>query len=58
VWTEVTVPDPSPSINELYGIAADGASDIWAVGLDEGVHQDKALTLHWNGQRWSNVWPG
>jgi hypothetical protein len=58
VWTEVTVPDPSPSINELYGIAADGASDIWAVGLDEGVQQDKALTLHWNGQRWSNVWPG
>lgn len=58
-WTEVTVPEPSPTINELYDITADGPSDIWAVGLDQGPQQhDKALTLHWNGSRWSDVWPG
>ena len=44
VWTEVTAPDPSPTLNELYGIAADGPSDIWAVGLDQGEQQDRALT--------------
>jgi hypothetical protein len=58
VWAEVKAPDPSPSINEIYGLATDGASDAWAVGLDQGTRGNKALTLRWNGKRWSNFWPG
>ena len=58
VWAEVKSPDPSPWINDLYGLTTDGASDAWAVGVDQGTRGNKALTLRWNGKRWSNFWPG
>lgn len=59
VWAEVKAPDPSTSsYNELFALTTDGASDAWAVGLDQGTRGNKTLTLRWNGKRWSNFWPG
>lgn len=53
---------PSPNvtnINNLYGIAATSAGNVWAVGSffnetpgDEG---DRTLTEHWNGSGWHVV---
>jgi hypothetical protein len=56
VWAQVKAPFPT-SYNELYALATDGASDAWAVGLDQGVRANKVLALRWNGMRWSNFWP-
>ena len=55
---------PSPSFltggdgiqNELYGVAAVSATDVWAVGFYEaasGAYQ--TLALHWNGSAWKVV---
>jgi hypothetical protein len=56
VWAEVNAPFPTSS-NELFALSTDGASDAWAVGIDRGVRANKALSLRWNGMRWSNFWP-
>jgi hypothetical protein len=48
-------PDPASDKEtvSLRAIAADSASDVWAVGrVEESFH---ALIQHWNGSRWSVV---
>jgi hypothetical protein len=54
-WT--IVPSPNPAginlPNQLFGIAAAAANDIWAVG-EMGVSND-ALILHWDGTSWNDV---
>ena len=35
----------------LAGVSATSASDVWAVGRDDGA----SLTEHWNGHAWSSV---
>jgi hypothetical protein len=55
------VPSPSPgnhSGNDLFGVNAISSSDIWAVGdFFSGLNGQRggALTIHWNGTRWSVV---
>jgi hypothetical protein len=40
--------------NELAGVAATSASNAWAVGdYTQSTGPQAALTLHWNGTRWS-----
>ncbi len=42
----------SPSIGgSLWGVSADSATDVWAVGGSNG----SAITEHWDGKRWSYV---
>lgn len=57
-WTQVHSPDPSASFNTLAGLATDGASDAWAVGENQGPRANKTLIAHWNGTRWTHIWPG
>lgn len=48
------------SVNNLYGVAAASASDVWAVGSysNDPQNQDvQTLIEHWNGSSWSIV-PG
>ena len=54
-WRSVEVAKPSAIYNELHGVAAVGADDVWAVGtLGE---ESAALTLveHWDGKEWRHV---
>ena len=46
-WTVVQSPNPLAGGNQLNGVASVSANDVWAVGV--------ALTLHWNGKKWSVV---
>src|SRR5207248_49565 len=59
-WYLVDTPDPDPSAitRQLYGVAAFGADDIWAVGsieYDITTFTYKSLTMHWDGASWSVV---
>lgn len=58
-WNVVAAPNPSSSGNELNGIAATSASDIWAVGVlnSTTVFNNRSLVLHWDGASWLHV-PG
>jgi hypothetical protein len=40
--------------NFMWGIAAVGPSDIWAVGERDGVNA-KTVAMHWNGATWTSV---
>jgi hypothetical protein len=50
-WSIVTSPNGSAGYNQLLGVDAIAANDVWAVGEDAG----KSLTLHWNGSTWAQV---
>lgn len=56
-WTRVPSPNSGARINQLEGVSAVSANDAWAVGDDgnPGHPAFRALTLHWNGVRWSLV---
>jgi hypothetical protein len=60
-WSVVTSPNAgggSPSAaNELLGVAAISANDIWAVGrfLDPNTNVYRTLTEHWDGTSWSVI---
>jgi hypothetical protein len=58
-WREVPSPNPSDSgdaRNELRSVVAISKGNAWAVGTYENnqtnFHQDRTLTLHWDGLRW------
>src|SRR5439155_26740366 len=50
-WRLVDSPNSGSGNNDLYGIAALSATDIWAVG---GAGSE-TLTMHWDGTQWSIV---
>lgn len=52
-WSIVSNPNPNTS-QDLYGVAAVSANDIWAVGK-YGFTPYGALIEHWNGTQWSTV---
>ncbi|WP_055590761.1 beta propeller repeat protein [Peterkaempfera griseoplana] len=54
-WTRTPVPSLDGLEGELYGIAADGPDDIWAVGSYRGTGDgaERVLAAHWDGHRWS-----
>lgn len=52
-WTRVSSPNATGTANELYGVTAISANDVWAVGYtrtSSGV--DHTLTMNWNGSNW------
>ncbi len=66
-WSIVPSPNPGKVRNELWGVTALSANDVWAVGEFSYTIQrktavqtvvqivDESLTMHWNGSRWSVV---
>ncbi len=64
VWRTVPTPDRSSRGNFLNAVAAQSASDAWAVGLSRSRGKPaRTLVLHWDGRRWAitaspNVGPG
>jgi hypothetical protein len=61
-WSEVPSPNPSDSssaTNELRSVVALAKNDVWAVGTYENerthFHQDRTLTMHWDGSSWQIV---
>ncbi len=55
-WQVVSSPDGQTILNQLTGVVALSASDVWAAG-DIGTSQGTGKTLieHWNGSQWSIV---
>ena len=56
-WAKVTSPNKLPGqTNQLAGVYARAANDVWAVGDDSSSSTPLAtLILHWNGTKWSQV---
>jgi len=52
-WSVVPSPNPGRFGNQLYGVAAAGPSDIWAVGQRNDATSDTPLAEHWDGRSWS-----
>jgi hypothetical protein len=55
-WAKVASPDPGRGFDELTGVTAVSARDLWAVGYACTTTPCKAfrtLILHWNGTKWS-----
>lgn len=56
-WSVVTSPNVGTSYNQLNGVSANSANDVWAVGYSENAPDGTFSTLveHWNGTSWSVV---
>ena len=57
-WVTVSSPNPNKGKgdNELDGVAAISAHDVWAVGdAEDSFFSQNTLTEHWNGTQWSIV---
>jgi hypothetical protein len=56
-WAAATSPNQPASDNALLGVAADSASDVWAVGYDTPTTTGLTPTLveHYNGSNWTIV---
>jgi hypothetical protein len=60
-WSEVPSPNPrstADATNQLRSVAAISADNVWAVGAYDNLqtgHQDRTLTIHWDGSSWSLV---
>ncbi|HKP51217.1 MAG TPA: S-layer homology domain-containing protein [Chloroflexia bacterium] len=55
-WSSMSMPQPGGYANNLFGVTAISANDVWAVGYsynDQGSTQ--TLIEHWNGAAWSIV---
>lgn len=58
MWTIIPSPSPDTQFNELRGVAALSANNVWAVGYRGGTKSDtpiETLILHWDGSSWTQV---
>lgn len=53
-WARVASPNPG-TFDELSGVAAVSATDIWAAGISSSNTAGGPLVLHWNGSAWQRV---
>ncbi|HZU66636.1 MAG TPA: hypothetical protein VFA09_05095 [Ktedonobacteraceae bacterium] len=53
-WSLVSSPNVGSANNYLYGISADSANDIWAVGYDSTGYT-QSIIEHWDGSQWSLI---
>ncbi|HJT58554.1 MAG TPA: hypothetical protein VJ761_18750 [Ktedonobacteraceae bacterium] len=53
-WNVVPSPSPDAQYNQLLGVAALSARDVWAVGYDRNGAE--ALIEHWNGNSWRVIY--
>ena len=54
-WSVVPTPAVGPSGTTLTGVAADGPSDVWAVGYSSTYGTPQTLVQRWDGAQWSVV---
>jgi hypothetical protein len=55
-WSVVASPSPGAQGNELLGVAAVSADDVWAVGFAATKNGDQTTLIeHWNGKNWRVV---
>jgi hypothetical protein len=55
-WHIVSSPNISDTgTHALFGVAAVGPNDVWAIGVLHEDHRQKPFVLHWNGSQWSIV---
>jgi hypothetical protein len=55
-WSIASNPQPGSVRDMLFGASALSASDVWAVGDEEGSdHVFRTLAEHWDGNSWSVV---
>jgi hypothetical protein len=54
-WSVVLSPNPASSINQLIGVTAIAANDVWAVGYFQSGGPWQPLIEHWDGGQWSIV---
>ena len=55
-WQIVSSPDGQKISNQLYGVAAVSAKDVWAVGFyHKDLSSTSTLIEHWDGIRWSII---
>jgi hypothetical protein len=55
-WSIVSAPQPGPSRDLFFGVSALSASDVWAVGDQQGSDgRFETLVEHWDGHTWSVV---
>lgn len=59
-WSVVASPNPPlprgyESSNELFGVSAASANDVWAVGHTYDYSDGQSLILHWDGTAWTDV---
>jgi len=58
-WVKTEVPNPGTGLNQLYGVDATSAGDVWAVGTMTNTGDPRGsrhpLALHFNGTTWSSV---
>lgn len=55
-WSIVPSPNPGRKLNQLFGVAAGPANDVWAVGdYSNNGGNFNTLIEHWNGTSWSVV---
>ena len=54
-WSLVNAPNPGANGNDLEGVSASDANDVWVVGarVNKGAFYQVPLTMHWNGAKWS-----
>src|SRR5207248_2646004 len=53
-WSIVPSPNVGDGFNQLSGVVAFSANDIWAVGHgNEDNRGDATLVMHWDGIQWS-----
>lgn len=57
-WSIVPSPSPDTQFNELRGVTAISANDVWAVGYRGGTKTEtpiETFIVHWDGVRWLQV---
>lgn len=54
-WSVVTSANSSAPANQLFGVTAVSATDVWAVGSSQFNNTTQSLAEHWNGSSWSVV---
>ena len=54
-WTIVSSPNPGSDSNNLTGIVAISAVNIWAVGYYRSYNYYQSLIEQWNGKQWNVV---
>lgn len=51
-WTVIPSPNLTAGNNDLAGVAAVAANDVWAVGSYRNLTVSQALISHWDGSAW------
>jgi hypothetical protein len=54
-WQVVTSPNVPATLDDLHGVAAVSANDVWAVGGASNFPSSQTLIERWNGSSWSIV---